>query len=90
MMLRFSKKTIDYFHDVLQRNVTAANPPSPPERTYDVSRGQNRYVRLPLKQCSRTLLTQTWRELLHQLFVLFLKALPKEQVTRCHKISGFF
>ena len=47
-MLRLSgEKTIEFFHDVLQRNVTAATPP-PPKRTYDVSRGQNRYVRLSL------------------------------------------
>ena len=26
-MLRLAKKTIEFFHDVLQRNVTAANPP---------------------------------------------------------------
>ncbi len=46
-MLRLSKKTIEFFHDVLQRNVTAANPPNP-KRTYDVSRRQTRYVMLPL------------------------------------------
>ena len=52
-MLRLSKKTIEFFHDVSQINVTAATPPPPPsppptpKRTYDVSRGQNRYVRLP-------------------------------------------
>jgi hypothetical protein len=34
--------TIEFFHDVLQINVTAANPRTP-KRTYDVSRGQNRY-----------------------------------------------
>ena len=39
-MLKAFDKTIEFFH-VLQRNVTA-------KRTYDVSRGQNRYVRLPL------------------------------------------
>ncbi len=44
-MLRLAKKTIEFFHDVLQRNVTAANPT--PKRTYDVSRAQNRHVRLP-------------------------------------------
>ena len=46
-MLRLLKKIIEFFHDVLQRNVTAASPPTP-KQTYDVSRGQNRYVRLPL------------------------------------------
>ena len=30
-MLRLAKKTIEFFHDVLQRNVTAANPPPPNE-----------------------------------------------------------
>ena len=53
-MLRLSKKTIEFSH-VLQRNVAAANPSShdvlqrnvtAAKRTYDVSRGQNRYVRL--------------------------------------------
>ena len=30
-MVRLLKKTIEFFHDVLQRNVTAANPPPPNE-----------------------------------------------------------
>jgi hypothetical protein len=30
-MLRLSKKTIEFSHDVLQRNVTAENPPPPNE-----------------------------------------------------------
>ncbi len=53
-MLRLVKKTIEFFHDVLQRNVTAANPPTP-KRTYDVSRAQNRHVRLPLWKSALTL-----------------------------------
>ena len=40
------EKTIEFFHDVLQRNITAANPPPP--NKHDVSHGKNRYVRLPL------------------------------------------
>jgi hypothetical protein len=30
-MLKAFEKTIEFFHDVLQRNVTAANPPAPNE-----------------------------------------------------------
>jgi hypothetical protein len=52
-MLRLAfEKTIEYFRVVIQGNVTAAPPPPPPpppppKLTYDVSGGQNRYVRLP-------------------------------------------
>jgi hypothetical protein len=41
------EKTIEFFHDALQRK-SQLNPAPPPKRPYDVSRGQNRYVRLPL------------------------------------------
>ena len=34
------------FHDFSPRNVTGATSP-PPQRPYDVSGGQNRYVTLP-------------------------------------------
>ena len=38
------------------RNVTGANPPPPaPQCPYDVSRGQNRYVTLPLRNRTRKL-----------------------------------
>ena len=43
---RLLNKIIDFSHDVSQRNVTAANPPTP-KRKIDVSCGQDQYVRLP-------------------------------------------
>ena len=39
---------IIYIHDFLPRNVTGANSLPSSQRPYDVSRGQNRYVTLPL------------------------------------------
>ena len=44
------QQTIEIFHNFSPRNVTGANPPTPPprQRPYDVSHGQNRYVTLPL------------------------------------------
>ena len=43
-MLKAFEKTIEFFHDVY-REASQLQPP--PNRTYDVSRGKNRYVRLP-------------------------------------------
>ena len=41
------EKTIEFFHTVLQRNVTA-EPPTP-KRTYDVSRGKKSICEASLK-----------------------------------------
>ena len=45
-ILKFSN-TLSKFSMISSRNVTGANPPPTPQRPYDVSRGQNRYVTLP-------------------------------------------
>ena len=42
------EQTIEIFHDFHRgRSQAPTNPPPPPQRPYDVSRGQNRYVTLP-------------------------------------------
>ena len=41
------QQTIEISHNFLPRIVTGANLPPPPQRPYDISRGQNRYVTLP-------------------------------------------
>ena len=40
---------LNYSKRFTETSQAPAPPPPPPQRPYDVSRGQNRYVMLPLK-----------------------------------------
>ena len=43
----YTYKDTQIFHDFHRETSQASLPPPPPQRLYDVSRGQNRYVTLP-------------------------------------------